>query len=120
MNKIQELQLELIKTWKFNMFDGEKIAADLIAHQEIWRGAITMKFYWTLLPLLGIDKGYWAVDTLYITPQSGCEDELWKLAKTWYADDVHWVGGEEAGAEFLTNLPEIVNNPKVFLLVWWD
>ncbi len=120
MNHIQELQIELLKEMNFNACDGKKVAADLIAHPDLWRGAITMCFALHLVPLRDIDRGDWHTNTLYITPQPGRDEALKQLAKTWHADDVHWIGGEEAGAEFGTNFPEIVNNPKVFLLVWWN
>ncbi len=38
----------------------------------------------------------WSVDTLYVTATAGQEDGLEQLSNRWNADQVDWIGGEEA------------------------
>lgn len=122
MNKIQELQLQLIELSSFNNFDGEAVSKDLKDNKELWRGAIMGRFggYAVLLPLRDIENGCWNVDTLMITPVKGKEMELIQLAHTWGADEVDWIGGEDACKMFGSYSTEQQANPYQVLRLWWD
>lgn len=111
-NRIQRLQLELIREATFNAFDGDAVVDSLLAHRELWRGVIIDRAgYYAeharrdgrdcdpidLIKLRDLDAGYWNVDTLYLTAQPGHEDELKALAETWSADEIGWTDDPNAG-----------------------
>ena len=123
VNKVQELNLELISIASFNNFDGEQVVKDLLGHRDLWRGVVIDRADYAqtasvetinLIKLRDIANGYWNVDTLYILPEKGKESELKAITATWGADEVDYEsaewsqralgGGEEA----------------TILRVWWD
>lgn len=128
MNKIQELNLELIKNASFNDFDGEKVVKDLLANKELWRGVVMDRGAYRalsngekglepvcLIKLRDIEDGYWNVDTLYILPVAGKEKELEMLAKTWAADEVDYLGEAQSGSLLGGSM-----KPANILRIWWD
>jgi hypothetical protein len=129
---IQELQFELIKKSSFNEFDGEKVVKDLEDNKELWRGAVMTCGSYSrpnsvgysdvtdLLCLRDISENYWNVDTLFITPKLGKEEELEKLAKSWGADEIDYYGGEQACDMLGSSSPELRANKKQILRIWWD
>lgn len=111
---IQEIQLELIERASFNCFDGTQVKNDLLAHKDLWRGAIMGRFgTFELLPLRDIADDIWNVDTLLILPQQGKEAELALLASKWNADEVHMLEGKQV------NYMYGGGDHKV-LRLWWD
>lgn len=130
MKTPQELQFELMKLASFNEFDGNQVVRDLKANPDLWRGAIMDRASYPrtgekfemcidLIKLRDVADG-WNVDTLFITPAKGKEDELEKLAKTWKADEVDWYGGEQVANWIGSWSPETRTNPKQLLRIWWD
>lgn len=130
---IQELQFELMERASFNGFDGEKVVASLQNHSNLWRGVVMDRAYYgeanehgwvsggvNLIKLRDIKDNYWNVDTLFILPTQGKETELELLAQEWGADEVDWVGGEEACRMLGSYSPEGRSNSKAILRVWWD
>jgi hypothetical protein len=132
MNRVQEIQFELMKLASFNDFDGERVVEDLINFKELWRGAVMDRGYCdfvseprfvsgiNLIKLRDIDSDYWSVDTLFILPKPGKEDSLEELANTWKADEVGWVGGKEACKMLGSYSGEREENSKQVLRIWWD
>lgn len=126
----QQLQLELMKVASFNKFNGEKVVQDLLENRDLWKGALmdragfnrTGEKYEAVIDLVKLRDlpDYWNVDTLFITPRVGKEEELEKLANTWGADEVSYIGGEKAAGKLGTWSPETRSNPKQILRVWWD
>ena len=114
MNKVQKLQLELMRHASFNSFDGDNVADDLEANSELWRGAV-MTRVGDLIYLRDIEHDCWNVDTLYILPAEGQDDELEKFAlRHWSADSVEWID-EERAHMLLGAYP----SGKI-LEIWWD
>ena len=37
---VQQIQMELIRRHQFNLFNGQQIAEDLLAHPELWEAAL--------------------------------------------------------------------------------
>lgn len=111
MNKIQELQFELMKMASFNNFNGEQVVKDLQAHPELWKGAIMDRP--DLIKLRDIGDGYWNVDTVYIIPKDGMEQGLKDLADDWGADEVHYYSKGQANLELGGGTNQV-------LRVWWD
>ncbi len=77
----QQLQFELMKKASFNMFDGKRVVKDLQDHSGLWLGAVMDRESsepesCDLIKLRDIGEGYWSVDTLFILPVPGKEDEL--------------------------------------------
>ena len=122
MNKVQDLNLELIKLASFNEFDGVQVVKDLIEHKDLWRGAVMGRYggYSELIPLRDIQKGCWNIDTLMITPVKGREDELEVLAGGWQADEIDWIGAERACDMLGSSSPELRADNKQILRIWWD
>src|SRR5579862_2767376 len=112
-HEIQALYLELIRRTKFNAFDGEKVAHDLVDHKNLWRSA-AMWSYDSLITLRDLEDGYHNADTLYIVAAPGKERELEKLAHGWDADTVSYLGEDEA--QRLMGTSEDVS----VLQCWWD
>ena len=127
----QELQFELMKQATFNEFNGEQVVKDLLANSDLWQGALMTRGsfsrpdsqgYSDVTDLISLRDlpDYWNVDTLFIVPKEGKQDELEKLAKTWQADEVDWYGGEQACQMIGSWSPEGRANPKQFIRIWWD
>lgn len=130
MEKVQQLQFELMKLASFNGFNGNQVVKDLEDNPVLWKGALmdragfkrTDDEYEAVIDLIKLRDlpDYWNVDTLFITPSPGFEDELEKLAKTWGADEVGWFGGEEACGKLGSYSSEKRAKTKSILRVWWD
>jgi hypothetical protein len=129
---IQELQFELMKQSTFNEFDGERVVKSLQKHEDLWRGVIMDRSSYCfhgrlgdqedgekidLIKLRDIEDNCWNVDTVYLLPQEGKEDEIYKVAKGWGADEVSWIGGKEAGSLLGSSG---MKSEKQILRVWWD
>lgn len=124
LNEVQKLNFELMKKATFNSFDGEKVVKALEEHQDLWVGAVMDRASYCmhksdespvsekidLIKLRDISDGYWNIDTLFIVPQVGQEDQLEMLAKTWEADEVDWMSNPDLGT----------SRPPRVLRVWWD
>lgn len=122
INRVQELNFELMKEATFNSYDGEKVVKDLKEHEDLWEGVVMDRSGYVkpnqpdysdvinLIKLRDISQGYWNIDTLYIIPNPGKEDKLEMLAKTWEADEVSWMENPDLGT----------SNPPQVLKVWWD
>lgn len=119
MNEIQEIQLKLIRLSSFNSFDGDKVADSLIANKHLWEGAIITRLN-DLICLRDIKDDCWNVDTLYVLPVKGCEDELESLTENWDADEVEWIGGKRASDMLGFWSSDLENNSRIILSVWWD
>ena len=121
MNKVQELNLELMRLASFNCYDGERVVKDLREHEDVWNGAVMTRLdSGELIALRDVADDYWNVDTLYILPKAGKEDELMILALHWDADEVDWIAGREAVHYLGEYSRELEANPKAMLRIWWD
>lgn len=128
---IQDIQFELMEHASFNNFDGRQVVASLKKNPDLWKGVVMDRAdYCTeshdgfagpiinLIKLRDIGENYWNVDTLFVLPKGGKEDELEKLANAeWGADEVGWVGGKEAAGMLGASS---LKNDKQILRVWFD
>lgn len=87
-----EIMLELIEGWKFNRFDGEKVAADLRQHRELWDGVVMLSEPGLMLRDIHDERGrsVWHADTLWISARKANLSALKKLVSAWEADMVRW------------------------------
>lgn len=118
MNIIQALQFELMRKASFNGFDGNTVVDSLIVNADLWTGVVMDRadYYYgqreeghdepvDLIKLRDIGAGYWNVDTVYLLPAEGKEDELLALVGSWGADEVDWHRNSHVGR---------------YLRVWFD
>lgn len=123
INKVQELQLELMKLASFNDFDGEHVVKSLEENRHLWQAVIMDRESYSkeidLIKLRDLPNGYWNVDVVYILPVKGKEDELHLLADKWGADEVEWIGSQVAQSLMGYGNRDEVNDKKL-LRVWWD
>lgn len=113
----QDLVLELMRLASFNEYDGECVVRDLISHRELWKGAYMTRD--DFIQLRDLPDGHYNVDTLYITVVEGREEELELLAKSWRADEVDWIGGQES-QEMLGYGNRSKLRECEILRIWWD
>lgn len=126
---IQDIQFELMERASFNGFDGEKVVRSLKKHKDLWEGVVMDRasycFHMSdddhakidLIKLRDISSDEWNVDTLFILPQEGKEEELIKVARRWGADEVDFLGESESGR--LLGIGGAYGK-KTILRVWWD
>jgi hypothetical protein len=114
---VQELQLELMRRASFNEFDGAMVVAELKSHPDLWEGALMDRP--DLIKLRDLSE-IWNVDTLWITPRPGKEDQLWNLAAQWDADEIDWIGGDGACRLLGFWSREASKRQQQILRLWWD
>jgi len=100
---IQQIQLELIRRWRFNEFDGQRVADSLLRHQDLWLAAYMDRFgvpnkeHWDWFPAFSLIKlrdlagNRWNVDSLVVlTENLDRARQLAEIAKSddWHANDL--------------------------------
>lgn len=114
ISKIQELQLRLIESTNHNAMEGERVAADLRAHQDWWRACLLTRDHPSdLICLRDLEDDLWNADTLYILSSGANDARLEELAHAWTAE-VHWLSEKEADFRMGTRYGGRV------LVAWWD
>lgn len=103
-NPAQELMFEIMKLASFNGFDGEHCVRLLKDNSALWEAAY-MDSNGNYYLIRDLGRGYINVDTMYILPKEGKEDELKELVKKHFgADEVSW--GKKGDLDVLC--------------IWWD
>lgn len=103
-NRVQQIQLELLRISGFNALDGERVVADLENNRDLWDGVLMTRSD-PLLLVRDLGEGVWNADTLYLR-SSGVNDRgLEALAQGWEADELGWVRHQEGFR---------------VLVLWWD
>ncbi|HET6883238.1 MAG TPA: hypothetical protein VFI31_23915 [Pirellulales bacterium] len=123
----QDIQLELIRRWQFNTFDGPAIAAKLLEHRDLWEAVMMDRLALSgfgNLPAMGLIKlrdlpyNEWNVDTLYVlAPDKEAAKKL-----------VEAVDFEESGGMVsLYDDPKDVDHAlgsgretRAIIAIWWD
>jgi hypothetical protein len=67
-----------------------------------------------LIKLRDLDQNSWNADTVYVLSSGADDRALARIARTWHADALQWVGG--AAASLLLG----DSRPFRILEVWWD
>lgn len=116
----QEIQLELIRRCRINFLDGEKVAASLVKHRDLWLAAyLDQTGFSALLKLRDLPAGEWNVDTLFVLTKTLDKAKLLaQIAEDeeWEADDVVVYDNQEELKEKLGT-----SHPDSFIVsVWWD
>ena len=132
MNAIQKIQLDRVRAASFNNLDGELVANDLEASQELWKGFVFGRFkYYELIELRDISEAILNADTLMILTTIEKWPELQKLINSWNADEVGWIGMVDREICYLHTYPctkeELFQNygggleeGEIIVRVWWD
>lgn len=120
---VQEIQLELIRRWRFNEFDGPRIVASLRRHRGLWRAVLMDRLGIVaqdggLIKLRDLPGNLWNVDDLYVLTdtlqqarelQQIAEDEEWK------ADTVQIMENKDERCRALGT-----SDPRYVISFWWD
>ena len=124
----QEIQLELIRRHTYNAFNGERVAASLLRHRDLWKAVMMDRFCLSNpgnLPRMGLIKlrdlphNDWNVDTLYIlAPDKESARRLAAIAETeaWGGEVcVHDAADDVDGA-----LGGSYPREQAIVSIWWD
>lgn len=123
----QDIQLEIIRRWKFNEFDGQAVAAILFEHRELWQAVMMDRLALTGfgdLPAMGLIKlrdlpyNLWNVDTLYLLAPDKTAAQ--KLAEIFNMET-------SGGMVSVYDDPKEVDNAlgsgrekRAIVAIWWD
>jgi hypothetical protein len=124
---VQEIQLELIRRWRFNCFDGPKIVASLRRHRSLWRGAFMDRLGFVsqegqsnfgLIKLRDLPANHWNVDDLFILTDTLEQARQWQqiaIDEEWSADNTSIIEDEDDRARQLGT-----SRPGYVVDFWWD
>lgn len=135
-NVAQALNLALLANASFNALDGERVAADLLAHPDLWLAAVIDRAAYRYDGVVGalarseavdwiklrdLPDGYWNVDTLFVLAADDPEKNraLDELAQGWGADELDWLDDDPGVRREFRPLAGGRPAPRV-LRVWWD
>lgn len=127
---VQEIQLELLRRTQFNAMDGERIAASLLRHRDLWIAALLDRpglpdfsnprrlLMSGLIKLRDLSENYWNADILYVLTSSAKEaHEILRIA-----EDEEW-GGMLHVIEDREEVDRALgggDGEEAILKVWWD
>ena len=114
---IQEIQLELIRRWGFNEFDGKEVYADLMSNCQLWQGVV-MDSSFPLVKLRDlVDDDLWNVDLLYIwAKDEQCAQQLLGFGEKWRAASAEICSAEEMNELMGTH----GRKERRLVVMWWD
>jgi len=115
---IQQIQLDLIRSCRFNAFVGERIVRDLLAHRSLWVSALIDRFGEPggLIKLRDLPQNDWNVDTLYVLARDkDCARELVESSAEWAADSVDVYNAERTARAIGCSATE-----ARVIAWWWD
>lgn len=119
----QELYLELISLTSHNNMDGERVAASLREHPDLWRAVVMTSSFGLGMTLRDLPGGFHNVDTLFVYTESGIQcAELVKLAyEEWSADHIEIQTRATEGEPLCgANVNACLGGDGVVLAIWWD
>ncbi len=123
----QDIQLEIIRRWRFNDFDGPTVAAILFEHRDLWEAAMMDRLAlsgWGNLPAMGLIKlrdlpyNLWNVDTLYLLATN--KEAAQKLAEIF---NVETSGGMVSVYDDPKDVDHALGSgreTRAVVAIWWD
>jgi hypothetical protein len=125
---VQDIQLELIRRIRFNMFDGQRVYDFLMKHRHLWQAVVMDRFgyvtkddvgaSWGLIKLRDLPDNIWNVDTLVVMTDSvGTAEQLARLF------DEADLGGEKAVVQGPEKTRAALGEYPCdhgLVSVWWD
>lgn len=131
ITRTQEMHLEMLRTVRYNCFDGETVVQDLVEWRDLWIAVMGERLPLPLSEQLGKRKGEyidlcrlrylqfdrWAVDSLLILTTEDRSKRLMSLIEQrWKADEMEVVDREEA--DWCMGMQ--LGDDEVVLYLWWD
>jgi Arc/MetJ-type ribon-helix-helix transcriptional regulator len=110
ITETQERYLRLMEQHQYNLFDGERVVADLRAHRDLWEAAVMWRSMIGII-LRDLPGDFNNVDTLYLSTTPDRLERLKALAETWDADEVAVDEEIDFG---------VYPSDLICLGVWWD
>jgi hypothetical protein len=123
----QEIQLELMRRWQYNAFDGERVTASLLKHSALWQAVMMDRFCFSKpgkLPSIGLIKlrdlpdNIWNVDTLYVLTASA--ENAHRLAAIIEAEDWGGMALVHDDEEDVQSALGGGEPGQAVVSVWWD
>jgi hypothetical protein len=126
----QDIQLELLRRTQFNALDGERVAASLLAHRDLWLAALLdrpgvpnyaepgLLLTAGLIKLRDLPDNFWNADTLFILTRT--REQARQLARL--AEEEDW-GGEVQVFEDQEEIDRALGTGRQeygLLSLWWD
>jgi hypothetical protein len=127
---VQEIQLELIRRWRFNEFDGPRVVGSLRRHRGLWKAVMMDRVgivsreglpAMSLIKLRDLSSNTWNVDVLYVLCDSvGDAERLKRVAEEeeWMADTIEVYGDEQRVGMALGSFGG--GQRPAILEAWWD
>lgn len=124
----QEIQLELIRRWQFNDFDGLDMIEKLVEHQSLWQAAFMDRLGVANrdggLPLAGMIKlrdlpyNQWNIDTLYLPCENTAKAN--ELIQKLEFEDLGGMVTIHTDRQEVDNALGSGRTEQVIVAVWWD
>jgi hypothetical protein len=127
---VQDIQLELLRRTRFNALDGERVAASLLKHRDLWLAALLDRpgvpnyaepgrlLTAGLIKLRDLPDNIWNADTLFLlTPTRRETEQLRQIA-----EEEDW-GGEVQVYEDQAEIDRALGAGRMeygLMSVWWD
>ena len=86
----QDTMLDLIDAWKFNAFDGRRVANDLRRHRALWDSILMLSEPGLMLRDLAGPRPIWHADKLWILTKIDRMEPLKRVVSEWRADCLRW------------------------------
>src|SRR5437879_394056 len=125
---VQDIQLELIRRHRYNLFDGERVYDFLMKHRHLWEAVIMDRLgyvskdetgaNWGLIKLRDLPGNCWNVDTLIVMTDT--YESAKDLARLFDEADL---GGEKAVVEPPEKTATALGMHPChcgLVSVWWD
>jgi hypothetical protein len=123
----QDIQLELIRRWQFNAFDGQQVAAKLLEHQDLWDAVMMDRLAlsgYGKLPAMGLIKlrdlpyNEWNVDTLYILAPN--KEAAHQLAQVFKMEEWGGMVSVHDDPKDVDNALGSGREERAVVAIWWD
>ena len=123
----QDIQLELIRRWQFNAFDGQQVAAKLLEHQDLWEAVMMDRLAlsgYGKLPAMGLIKlrdlpyNEWNVDTLYILAPN--REAAHQLAEIFNMEEWGGMVSVHDDSKDVDNALGSGREERAVVAIWWD
>jgi hypothetical protein len=127
---VQDIQLELLRRTRFNDLDGERVAASLLLHRDLWRAALLdrpgvpdytepgLLLTAGLIKLRDLHRNLWNADTLFVLTPT--REQACRLARI--AEEEDW-GGMVRVYEDQKEIDQALGTGRQecgLVSVWWD
>jgi hypothetical protein len=110
----------------FNALNGNKVADELLAHEDLWIAFVFGRFeYQPLIELRDLPQGFVNGDTIFLLARRDRLSALLALIKQWEADEVGWQSELVHGGDFVCKsafdmIGASLGPDDVLIRVWWD